>query len=285
MMISGDDTERTTWLGAAFRMMTWPVVIGIGGYGAVVASMFAMQRQLMYVPHPLMTSPQNAGVPEMREIRLRTDDNLDLVNWYRPAEDGKPTVLYCHGNAGNVSTRAFKARPFLDQGFGVILVGYRGYGTNPGKPSEEGLNTDAKTALRYLQQQGVPLSRTVFYGESLGSGVAVHLASEHNPAALILEAAFTSTVDVASNTYWFVPVTHLMLDRFESVARIRNVAAPIFLLHGETDAVVPVELGRRLFDAAPEPKEAAYFPRAGHTDLYQHGAIPKILDFIARHVP
>lgn len=284
MMISGEEAERTSWLGTAFKMMAWPAVIGIGGYGLVAASMFAMQRQMMYFPHPIMTSPKNAGVPEMTELSLRTDDGLTLVNWYSKAKDGQPTVLYCHGNAGNVATRAFKVRPFLDQGYGVILVGYRGYGANPGKPSEDGLHADAVAAVRFLKEQGVSLKQTVFYGESLGSGVAVRLASEHNPGALVLEAPFTSTVEVATSTYWFLPVSHMMLDKFESVSRIRTVAAPILILHGENDAVVPVSLGRKLFDAAADPKEAVYFPRAGHVDLYDHGAVPKILDFIDRSI-
>ena len=285
MMISGDDTERTSWLSAAFKMLSWPAMIGIGGYSALAGSMFAMQRQMMYVPHPIMTSPKRAGVPEMQEITLKSADGLSLVNWYAAAKDGKPTVLYCHGNAGNIATRAFKVRPFLDQGYGVILVGYRGYGANPGKPSEEGLHKDAQATLGHLKKQGVPLERTVFYGESLGSGVAVRLASAHNPGALVLEAAFTSTVEVASSVYWFLPVSHMMLDKFESIARIRSVAAPILLLHGENDAVVPVSLGRKLLAAASEPKEGLFFTGAGHVDLFDYGAAPKIVDFIRRKIP
>ncbi|MEO5372649.1 MAG: alpha/beta hydrolase [Alphaproteobacteria bacterium] len=257
--------------------LTWPMA-------GMVSSMHALQRSMMYVPHPILNSPAQAGVPEMAETRLRTSDGLSLVNWYRMPEEGRPTVVYCHGNAGNIATRAFKVRPFLDAGCGAILVGYRGYGGNPGSPSEEGLLEDATTAVRFLTDSGVTTNRMVFYGESLGSGVAVRLAADTRPGALVVESGFTSTVDVALGNYWYLPVRQMMADRFDCVEHISRVKAPVLLLHGEKDGVVPVDLGRKLFAAAREPKEAVFFPDGGHLDLPDHGSEHRIMDFVERTV-
>ncbi|MFN3077303.1 MAG: alpha/beta hydrolase [Alphaproteobacteria bacterium] len=285
MMISEDAGAGQQWWNAAMGWWMWPVLVGATGYTAVMASVYALQRSMMYVPHPIMTSPQKAGVPEMSELVLHTVDGLALTSWYAPARDGQPTVIYCHGNAGNIATRAFKVRPFLDRGYGVLLVGYRGYGGNPGAPSEDGLHMDAMAGVQHLKASGIPLTRVLYYGESLGSGVAVRLAAESEPpGALVLEAPYTSTVDVARGTYWFLPVKQIMKDRYESVARIGRIGTPLLVLHGEKDGVVPVELGRQLFAAAAEPKEAVYFEDGGHVDLFDRGAIPKIFDFLERRL-
>lgn len=265
-----------------FEMLMWPALAGIGGYGALVSTMYAMQRSMMYIPHPLMTSPANAGVPEMAEAWFETADGLRLLSWHAPAPPGRPTVLFFHGNGGNVATRAFKVRPFLDAGMGVLIAGYRGYGANPGSPTEEGLIADARAAHAYLVDCGVAEPSLVYYGESLGSGVAVALAAERAPGAVVLEAPFTTTVDVARRMYWYLPVRHLMHDTYDSVGRIAKVVSPVLVLHGERDGVVPIELGRQLFEAAPEPKEAIWYPRGSHNDLFDHGAASHVLDFIGR---
>lgn len=276
MLISNDGKWNGGGLwGAYMSWITWPMA-------GMVSSMQALQRSMMYVPHPFLSSPEQAGVPGMIETRLRTGDGLSLVNWYRLPAEGKPTVVYCHGNAGNIATRAFKVRPFLDAGYGAILVGYRGYGGNPGSPSEDGLHEDAMTAVRFLADSGIAADRMVFYGESLGSGVAVRLAAETQPGALVVEAGFTSTADVAGVAYWYLPVKQMMADRFESVDHIARSHAPLLLLHGEKDGVVPVDLGRKLFAAANEPKEAVYFPDGGHLDLPDHGSATKVMEFVER---
>ncbi len=261
-----------------------PVITSVSGYTAFVGVMHAMQRSFMYHPYPLMTSPAALGMTEMREVRLLSRDSMALISWYAPPKNAKPTVLYCHGNAGNIATRAFKVRPFLQNGYGVLMVGYRGYGSNPGTPSESGLSADAETAFQYLRAQSIPSNHIVIYGESLGSGVAVSLAATHNPGALILEAAFTSAVDVAKTTYWYLPVEQLMKDRFDSIKRIAQVHAPVLMLHGERDGVVPIALGKRLFAAAPSPKEFVTIPGGMHANLHEHGVAQRAIDFIKRHV-
>ena len=270
--------------GTIVHGLLWPVMAGVGGYAALVGAMYTVQRSLMYYPHPVMTSPLASGMPEMEEIHLATSDGLTVTSWYAPPRPGQPTVLYCHGNAGNVATRAFKVKPFLNRGYGALLVGYRGYGTNPGTPSETGLNADAVAAFHYLLAQGIDRTQVVIYGESLGTGVAVTLASEHHPGAVVLEAPFTSAVDVARLTYWYLPVSHLMKDRFDSAQRIQAIGAPVLMLHGEKDGVVPLELGWKLFAAALEPKEFASFPEGMHANLHEHGATGHVVAFIERHL-
>jgi uncharacterized protein len=174
---------------------------------------------------------------------------------------------------------------FAEAGLGVLLLEYRGYGGNPGAPSETGLYTDAAAALDFLlQHKGVPVNRLVIYGESLGSGVAVHMAAGREIGALILEAPFTRLADAASYHYPYVPVSVLLRDRFDSLSAIGRIRAPILILHGKRDRVVPVRFGHALLAAAPEPKEGWFSPEASHEDLARHGALDAVFDFIRRRV-
>ena len=167
---------------------------------------------------------------------------------------------------------------------------YRGYGGNPGRPSELGLMSDARAALAFLDAAGVPPAETVLYGELLGSTVAVAIAAERavggQPvAALVLEAPLSSVSDVAAYHYPWMPVRWLLKDRFEAAARIADVGAPVLIVHGDADEIVPIRYGRALFEAAQEPKEAAWIPGGGHEDLAQFGLSRIVLDFLDRRVP
>ncbi len=257
----------------------------VAGYATVTGAMFLGQRRLMYHPGPPPPPPAEVGLPEMAPVTLETTDGLALLAWHAPARAGRATVVVFHGNAGNLAHRAPKARALIDAGYGVLLVAWRGFGGNPGAPSEDGLYEDGRAAFRFLAGRGVAPARIVVYGESLGSGVAVQMATEYGIAAIILEAPFTSIVDVAARHYWYMPARWLLLDRFDSEAKIGAVAAPILVLHGLRDAVVPADLGRALFAAAPEPKVERLFEDGGHSDLYEHGAGEAVVAFLADAVP
>ncbi|MBL4613375.1 MAG: alpha/beta hydrolase [Magnetovibrio sp.] len=260
-------------------------------YVAVVVFMYVFQRNVLYYPHAPKPTRVDSRVADMVEVTFTTQDGLDLFAWYGAATDpGKPTIVLFHGNAGTLGGRAFKARVFLDQGYGVMLAEYRGYSGNPGSPTEQGLYSDGRAALAYLRDQGLSHKNIVLYGESLGTGVATALAAEaergsEGVAAVLLEAPFTSTVDAGSAHYPFLPVRFLMKDRFDSLSRIGNIKAPLFIVHGEDDWTVPTTLGRKLFKAANEPKEALWIEGAGHNNVFDYGAGPAMLDFLARHVP
>ncbi|MCZ6764468.1 MAG: alpha/beta hydrolase [Alphaproteobacteria bacterium] len=253
------------------------------GYVLVAAVIFFTQRRLMYLPDPTPPSLAQAGVPDMSVVALRTGDGLDLEAWYRPAaRDSAPTLVYLHGNAGNIGHRGGKVRPYLDAGFGVLLVSWRGYGGNPGRPTEQGLYEDARAAVAYLSAAGVATTQIVLYGESLGSGPAVHIAAEGDFGAVVLEAPFTSAGDLAQRHYWYLPARALLRDRYDSQSKIARIGAPLLILHGERDQVVPARFGRTLLAAARRPKDGAFFAAAGHNDLYEHGAAQSVIDFLGR---
>jgi len=262
----------------------WLIGTPLVAYLAILLFMFAFQRQLLYFPdraHPLL-----AGLPQLgvREVTLRTEDGLALLAWYLPPGEGRPAIAYLHGNGGNIAYRADRLMRLARDGYGVLMAEYRGYGGNPGSPSEAGLVADGVAALDYLRRQGLPDERLVLYGESLGSAVAVHLAAAQPVAALILESPFTSIAAVAQHHYPFVPARRLVWDRFDALAEIGRVTAPVLFLQGGRDAVVPIQFGRALFDAAAAPKERWFAPDAGHEDLFRFGAFDAVSDFIERYV-
>jgi len=256
-------------------------------YAGLIAVMYVGQRSLMYQPGRHVATPAESGVAEMQAIVLKTADGFSLTSWYAPAHPGKPTIVYVHGNAGTISDRGYKLRPLLDQGYGAALVGYRGYGGNPGSPTEAGLYTDAETMIDHLRAGGVPAADIILFGESLGTGVAVEIAARAAIAAspvkaVILEAPFTSMGDAAQTHYPFIPAKFLVKDRYESIAKISAIKASLYLYHGDRDRVVSQTLGRRLFDAAVEPKTADWITGADHGNLYDFGAAAGILAFLAR---
>lgn len=246
-------------------------------YAAIAGGLYLFQRGLIYHPGRTVMSPVDAGVGEMQAVRLETSDGLNAVSWYRAPQGNQPVVIYFQGNAGTIVDRVYKARPYLDRGLGVLLVGYRGYGENKGKPSEQGLYADGRAALGFLKTEGILPGRWVLYGESLGSGVAVELAHEQAVAhgrpvgAVVLEAPFASLVDMGKSLYPFVPVSLLLKDRFESASKVAAIQAPLLVIHGTKDGVVPIAQGRRLFEAARSPKEFLSVEGAGHNNLYDFG--------------
>ena len=251
-------------------------------YAALVGGLFFFQRQLLYFPDK--TRPALAGLEQLgvREAVLSTEDGLSLLSWYLPGHPGRPVILYFHGNGGHIGYRVERLLRFAREGYGVLMLEYRGYGGNAGTPSETGFNADARAALGFLEGEAIPPNRVVLYGESLGSGVAVQLAAQHDVAALILEAPFTSVAEVAQCHFPYVPAARLVIDRFDSLSLIGRIRAPILVLHGERDRVVPMRYGRTLFNAAPEPKEGWFVPEAGHENLARYGGLDTVVSFIER---
>jgi uncharacterized protein len=265
-------------------VLIWIVGIPLVSYLAILFYLFLFQRQLLYFPdrsHPFL-----AGLPQLgvREVTLQTADGLALSSWFLPPPNGAPTIAYFHGNGGNIAYRADRLMRFARAGYGMLLVEYRGYGGNPGSPSEAGFNADADAAYEFLRRQGIAGERLVLYGESLGSAVAVRLAATQKIGALILESPFTSIAAVAQYHYPLMPAALLVWDRFDALARIGEVAAPVLFLRGGRDRVVPPRLGDALFDAAPEPKRHWFAADAGHEDLARFGALDAAIAFIDQHV-
>lgn len=256
-------------------MITLLILLAV--YLTIVAAAYLLQRRLLYFPAAALPTPAQAGVPEMRRVTYLTEDRLTLTAWYAAPPAGAPVLLLFHGNAGNLADRAFKARALLDAGIGVLLAAYRGYGGNPGRPAEAGFYADGRAALSFLKTERQAPDRCILYGESLGSGIATRLAAEQAAlgepvGAVILEAPYTSIPAVAQSHYWYLPAYWLLRDRFENRASIDRVGAPLLILHGAKDTTIPVRMGRALFAAAREPKQALWPPAAGHNDVFDHAA-------------
>lgn len=260
----------------------WTVLLlfAVAGYGALLGALWLGQRGILYQPdrtRPLPPADPPAG---FRELAARTADGLRLVHWYVAAPGNRPVAVVFHGNAGHRGSAFEKFRPIADWGFGLLVADYRGYGGNPGRPSETGLLADGRAVLDALADQGVPAERIVLYGESLGSGVAVALAAERPVAGLMLEAPFSSVAEVAQAVYWYTPAKWLVRDRFDSLRRIGRVRAPILILHGGRDSTIPPRFGRRLYAAAPEPKRLWLHEEADHLDLWERGADAAVRGFL-----
>ncbi|MDF1793292.1 MAG: alpha/beta hydrolase [Thalassobaculaceae bacterium] len=252
-------------------------------YLALCAVLFMFQRRLLYAPDTRYVPPAETGLEQVEVVETRTKDGLTLTGWWLEAAEDRPILLYFQGNGGSIAGRAGKAEIMRAEGYSVLLAGYRGYGGNPGRPSETGLIADGRAWLDFLTDRGVRLGRIVLYGESLGSGVAVALAVERDMGAVVLEAPFTSIRAIAENRYWYVPVRWLLRDPFDSLARIRGVRVPVLILHGDADTLIPLSHGERLLGSANPPKHLEVVQGATHTTLVEVGAFAAVDRFLTEH--
>ena len=261
-------------------LFAWLVGIAAIGYAGLVALMYVFQRALMYFPDATRVPPAAAGLPQADEVTFPSADGERLIAWHVPPRGDNPVVLYFQGNAGGLGLRVERFAWLVADDAGLVALCYRGYGGSSGRPSEQGLIHDALAAYDFALAR-YPARRIVLFGETLGSAVAIALAAEREVCGLILDAPFTSAADVGAAAYPFAPVRWLIKDSFHSDRRIARVRAPILLLHGERDTVVPIRLGERLFALANEPKHMARFPQGGHVDLDGHGAAMVVREFLA----
>lgn len=242
---------------------------------ALLAAAFFFQRRLIYFPARAVGDPRALGLEGVEDARFRADDGVALHGWFAPARgrDRGLAVLVCHGNGGNVVHRAHLLERLPEAGLSALVFDYRGYGLSADAgPTEDGLYRDGAAALAFLlERTGLPARRAVLFGESLGAAVAVELAARlapDAPHALVLESPFTSLADVAARHYPFLPARLLLRDRYESAAKIAAVRAPILVVHGALDTLVPPEQGRALADRATAPSRFVLVPGAGHNDLW-----------------
>jgi fermentation-respiration switch protein FrsA (DUF1100 family) len=245
------------------------VAVCLALYGALVASMYFMQRHLQYLPSHRDLKPSDVGLPNLSRLVLPTSDGEAIVVWYAKAPEGRPTVLFFHGNAAEVAERAERVAFFQSNQFGFLAVEYRGFGASTGTPSEAGLVTDANTAYEFLKSSGARPSDIFVIGESLGTGVGIQLAAKNPVGALALEAPYSSAVEVGASTYWFLPVRFLMKDQFRSIDFVSSLHSPLLITHGEDDRVIPIAMGQKLFATANEPKNFRSIPHVGHDVIFK----------------
>jgi len=256
------------------ELIPWLIAV----YAVICLVAYFGNRLFMYFPDPTRVAPAEAGLGSVEEIEIAVADDISLVAWHSRAKKDKPTILYFHGNGANAADRARRIEKIREDGFGVLYLNNRGYGGSGGKPTEENNVADAIAAYDHLSGLGVPADRIVVYGESLGSGQAVRLAAERPVAAVVLEAPLTSTIDVARSTYFWLPLGLLITDQYNNERNIRSVKAPVLILHGEQDAVIPVEMGWRVYRAANEPKQIELFPQGAHLDLFEQWCVGEDTD-------
>ena len=242
----------------------------------------SLQRRLIYFPSRSPVPPAAAVLPGGEDVVLETEDGMRLGAWFLPGLGRGPAVLICNGNAGDRMLRAPLAAALSRAGLSVLLFDYRGYGGNPGRPSEEGLAADARAARAFLVARSeVDPGRIAYFGESLGAAVAVRLALESPPTALVLRSPFTSLTDVGRLHYPWLPVAALLADPYPSVSRIPQLAVPLLVIAGDRDTLVPAKLSRRLYDRACEPKRFLLVPGADHNSLELLDG-PQMIDAIVR---
>jgi fermentation-respiration switch protein FrsA (DUF1100 family) len=250
---------RSLVIAAAAALLIWTIILML------------FEEKFIYFPqkYPQGVYDQARSIPNLRDCWIRTEDGVTIHAWFAPAESAKATFVISHGNAGNISHRYLILRSLQRRGFNVLMYDYRGYGRSEGSPTEEGIYKDGLAAYDFaLTLPEVKSEQMFLWGTSLGGAVAIEVATHRQPAGLILEATFTSAGDVARIVYPFLPVSFFMHTKLNSLEKIRTLTLPILGIHGALDSIVPVGLGRKLFNAANEPKEFYEIPTADHNDTF-----------------
>lgn len=253
-------------------------------YLAVILTIYTLQREMIYFPPISKPSIADAQIDGIQEVSVTTEDGLTLYGWHAaPTVKSKPTIIRFHGNASHIGWAAERLKTFADAGYGLLLVEYRGYAGNPGQPTEQGFYRDGRAFVDWLKATGVQESDIIVSGESIGSGVAVQMALDYPEIhSLILEAPFTSAVDVAADLYCFLPVRLMMKDRYDNLSKIAQVKSPVIIVHGDRDTIIPYTHGKKLFDSVVGAKFMITVDGGGHNDLDLYDTDAKIIQHLER---
>ena len=226
-------------------------------YILLIIITFFLQRNLLYHPSVDNYLKDNLGIEptEIEKVKITTEDKIDLVGWfYKKDVEKLKTIVFFHGNAGSLKNRTYKLNHFKDLDVNFLIIAWRGFNGNKGKPSEIGLYEDARSAIRWLNKKDIKDKNIILYGESLGTAIAVEIAQNKKYAGVILESPFTSMINMGKKYYPFFPVSFLLKDKFESFKKINKILIPILIIHGEVDKIVPYEMGKKMYELANQPK-------------------------------
>jgi fermentation-respiration switch protein FrsA (DUF1100 family) len=231
------------------------IIIGILViYTSLLLLLFIFQRNLMYHPDENNYSGDKLEV-DIKKVKINTSDGLDLLGWFHKKDLKRfKTIIYFHGNAGKLENRIHKLNHFKDMDVNFLIIAWRGFSGNDGKPSEENLYIDGNSSIKWLKNLGLSEKDIIIYGESLGTGVATEIAKNNNFAGLVLETPFTSMIEAAKNFYPYIPVRILLRDKYENDKKIKNINIPVFVMHGEADQIVPFWMGKKIYEMANQPK-------------------------------
>jgi uncharacterized protein len=267
------------WKAYGLTVLKWCAVAVVCLYLGVAAVLYVAQRSMMYFPETIHTTPAQAGLPEAEEITLKATDGVSLVGWHVAPRGDKPVIVYFHGNGGALRYRVGRFRKLISDGIGIVAIEYRGYGGSGGSPTERGLIADGEAAYAFAAGR-YNTQRLVLWGESLGAAIAVRLAAEKPVARVILEAPFTSAAAVAGLRYWYLPMRLLIKDQYRSDEFIGRVTAPVLILHGVHDHVVPFAMGMRMFELTKAPRHIVRFLDGDHENLDANGALRAVGEFL-----
>ena len=263
------------------HFFTTIILIFLFIYFFILLSTYFFQRNLLYHPKENNYHGDQLLV-SIEKVKVKTKDNIELLSWYHNKNiNNYKTILFLHGNAGSLENRIHKINHFKDMNINFLLVVWRGFSGNKGKPTEEGLYEDARSAVRWLKTRGVLEKNIIIYGESLGTGVATEIAQNNNFAGIILESPFTSMVDAGKSKYPYLPVRFLLKDKYESNKKIKNIKNPILIMHGKVDNIVPFYMGQKLYELANEPKYFYFSEYDDHMMEYNEKLLDHLKKFIS----
>ena len=249
-------------------------------YFFILIFLYFYQRNLLYHPNENNYSGDQISV-DIKKVKILTSDKIELIGWYHEKNiKNLKTLLFFHGNAGSLENRIHKLNHFKEMDINFLIIAWRGFSGNKGKPSEKGLYDDGQSAIKWLKNKGLDEKNLILYGESLGTGVATHLAQNKNFAGIILETPFTSMIDAAKTFYPYIPVKLLLKDKFENQKKIKNINLPILIMHGEVDQIVPFSMGKKIYEIANEPKYSHFTKYDNHMMEYDEKLILALRSFL-----
>jgi len=252
-------------------------------YCLVLGYMYFNQRAMLYFPASSKPSYSVLGITAPEIVNISPEPSLTIEGWYwPPAKEGNETIVFFHGNGQAYQYWMDKLKLFRNAGFGTLHAEYRGYAGNAGQPTEQGLYADARAYIKWLEEhKNTKPENIILYGESLGTGVVVQMATEFPVKAIILESPYTSTAELGQSKYPIFPVMWLMKDQYRSIDKIAGLSMPKLIVHGELDQIIPIRFGRELYEKADEPKDFIEIKGAGHNDLYDHAAPLHVMQFLS----
>ena len=248
-------------------------------YLIITIFLYSFQRNLLYHPTENNYYGDSLIVP-IEKVKIKTKNNLELLSWYHEKNINYKTILFLHGNAGTLENRIHKINHFKDIKINFLIISWRGFSGNKGKPTEQGLYEDANSAIRWLKNKGFNEEDIIIYGESLGTGVTTEIAQNKNFAGIILESPFTSMIDAAKNKYPYFPIKFLLKDKYESYKKIKKINSPILVMHGEKDSIVPFFMGKKIYELANEPKYSYFSKYDDHMMEYNEKLLQSLKNFL-----
>ena len=270
-------------LGKKLIKMNFPIfilLIFVLIYLFILISTYLFQRNLLYHPSENNYFGDQLLV-SVEKVKIKTKDNIELLSWYHTKNNNDyKTILFLHGNAGTLENRIHKINHFRDMNINFLLVAWRGFSGNKGKPTEENLYEDARSAVKWLESKGIKENNIIIYGESLGTGIATEIAQNKNFAGVILESPFTSMIEAAKNKYPYLPVKFLLKDKYESNKKIKNIQSPILIMHGKVDNIVPFYMGKKMYELANSPKYSYFSEYDDHMMEYNEKLLNVLKKFI-----